>query len=29
MITSVAGSSEWFERGFVAYTNLASAKCWA
>jgi nicotinamide-nucleotide amidase len=23
MITSVAGSSEWFERGFVAYTNLA------
>src|SRR4030065_2102946 len=25
MITSVGGSSEWFERGFVAYTNLA--KC--
>ncbi|BAV34041.1 competence damage-inducible protein A [Sulfuricaulis limicola] len=23
MITSVSGSSEWFERGFVAYTNLA------
>ena len=23
VITSVAGSSEWFERGFVAYTNLA------
>jgi nicotinamide-nucleotide amidase len=23
IITSVAGSSEWFERGFVAYTNLA------
>lgn len=23
MVTSVAGSSEWFERGFVAYTNLA------
>jgi len=23
MITSVAGSSEWFERGFVSYTNLA------
>jgi nicotinamide-nucleotide amidase len=23
MMTSVAGSSEWFERGFVAYTNLA------
>ncbi len=22
-ITSMAGSSEWFERGFVAYTNLA------
>ena len=23
VMTSVAGSSEWFERGFVAYTNLA------
>ena len=23
MMTSIAGSSEWFERGFVAYTNLA------
>jgi nicotinamide-nucleotide amidase len=23
MVTSVAGSSEWFERGFVSYTNLA------
>ena len=23
VVTSVAGSSEWFERGFVAYTNLA------
>jgi nicotinamide-nucleotide amidase len=23
MITSVAGSSEWFERGFVSYTNLS------
>lgn len=23
MITSIAGSSEWFERGFVSYTNLA------
>ena len=23
IITSVAGSSEWFERGFVAYTNIA------
>lgn len=23
IMTSVAGSSEWFERGFVAYTNLA------
>jgi nicotinamide-nucleotide amidase len=23
LITSVAGSSEWFERGFVSYTNLA------
>lgn len=23
MMTAVAGSSEWFERGFVAYTNLA------
>jgi len=23
MITSVSGSSEWFERGFVSYTNLA------
>ena len=23
MMTSVAGSSEWFDRGFVAYTNLA------
>jgi nicotinamide-nucleotide amidase len=23
VITSVAGSSEWFDRGFVAYTNLA------
>jgi nicotinamide-nucleotide amidase len=23
VITSVAGSSEWFERGFIAYTNLA------
>ena len=23
VITSAAGSSEWFERGFVAYTNLA------
>ena len=22
-ITSIAGSSEWFERGFIAYTNLA------
>ena len=23
LITAVAGSSEWFERGFVSYTNLA------
>ncbi|MDH5512094.1 MAG: CinA family protein [Gammaproteobacteria bacterium] len=23
IMTSIAGSSEWFERGFVAYTNLA------
>src|SRR3989344_8147562 len=23
MITSVAGSSEWFDRGFVTYTNLS------
>ncbi|MEX2165118.1 MAG: CinA family protein [Sulfuricaulis sp.] len=22
-ITSVAGSSDWFERGFIAYTNIA------
>ncbi len=22
-VTSIAGSSEWFERGFIAYTNLA------
>ena len=22
-ITRVAGSSEWFERGFVTYTNVA------
>lgn len=22
-LTSIAGSSEWFERGFVTYTNLA------
>ena len=23
LVTSVAGSSEWFERGFITYTNLA------
>ncbi|MHB8535887.1 MAG: nicotinamide-nucleotide amidase [Sulfuricaulis sp.] len=23
IVTSVSGSSEWFERGFVTYTNLA------
>jgi len=23
MLTSIAGSSEWFDRGFVAYTNLS------
>lgn len=23
IITSVAGSSDWFERGYVAYTNIA------
>jgi nicotinamide-nucleotide amidase len=23
MLTSIPGSSEWFERGFVTYTNLA------
>ncbi|MBI3546871.1 MAG: CinA family protein [Gammaproteobacteria bacterium] len=23
LITSIAGCSEWFDRGFVAYTNLA------
>lgn len=23
VITSIAGSSQWFERGFVTYTNLA------
>jgi len=22
-ITSIAGSSDWFERGFIAYTNIA------
>jgi nicotinamide-nucleotide amidase len=22
-VTSVAGSSEWFERGFIVYTNLS------
>ena len=26
LMTSVSGSSEWFERGFVAYTNLAKSE---
>jgi nicotinamide-nucleotide amidase len=23
MVTAIAGSSEWFDRGFISYTNLA------
>ena len=27
--TDLAGSSEWFERGFVTYSNAPRLNCWA
>jgi len=27
--TDLAGSSQWFERGFVTYSNEANTICWA
>ena len=27
--TDLAGSSAWFERGFVTYSNEAKTECWA
>lgn len=27
VITSVAGSSQWFDRGFITYTNAAKQEC--
>jgi nicotinamide-nucleotide amidase len=27
--TALAGSSDWFERGFVTYSNEAKTDCWA
>ena len=28
-VTDVSGSSAWFERGFVTYSNGAKTACWA
>jgi nicotinamide-nucleotide amidase len=27
VVTAIAGSSEWFERGFVVYSNAARKSC--
>lgn len=26
--TDLAGSSDWFERGFISYSNAAKPSCW-
>jgi nicotinamide-nucleotide amidase len=28
-VTDIGGSSAWFERGFVTYSNAAKTACWA